>query len=37
MCRVAWAGGQVCIVWHSGEDGYVSCGIVGRAIMNSVA
>jgi len=20
----------VCVVWHSGEDGYVTCGTVGR-------
>jgi len=30
-------GGQLCIVWHSGEDGYVSCGIVGRVVMYRVA
>jgi len=29
-CVALW-GGQVCIVWHSGVEFYVSCGIVGRA------
>ena len=33
MYRVAEQGGQVCIIWHCREDGYVSCAIVGRTGM----
>jgi len=29
MCRVAYWGGQLYIVWHSGEGRYVLWGIVG--------
>jgi len=37
MYRVAEQGGQVCIIWNSREDGYVSCGLVGRTGMYGVA
>ena len=30
MYHVAYWGGWVCIVWRSGQDGYVCFGIVGR-------
>ena len=35
-CVACW-GGRVCIVWHSGQDRYVLCGIVGRTVMYHVA
>jgi len=35
--RVALWGRRVCILWHSGENGYVSCGIVARAGMYRMA
>jgi hypothetical protein len=37
MYHVAERGGRVCIVWQSGEDGYVLCGRAGRKGMNRVA
>ena len=33
MYCVAYSGEQLCIVWHSGEDGYVWCSIVARTGM----
>jgi len=34
---VAYSGRWVCMVWHSGEGGYVLCDIAERKGMNSVA
>ena len=37
MYLVAEQEGQVYIIWHCKEDGYVSCGIEGRTGMYGVA